>query len=94
MDGIQGVCWSKCNPKTSKPIKEEWEAGDLWCWLKNDQTGAFCNNNGDCSADLECQPSSWAKGGCSASTPIAAQLLSLHANGTSAGPLGLHPDSY
>ncbi|GMF73076.1 unnamed protein product [Aspergillus oryzae] len=94
MDGIQGVCWSKCNPKTSQPVKEEWNAGDPWCWLKTDQAGAFCNNDKDCPADLECQPSSWAKGGCSASTPIAAQLLSFHTNGTSAGPLGLGPGLY
>ncbi|KAE8326193.1 hypothetical protein BDV39DRAFT_206088 [Aspergillus sergii] len=94
MDGIQGVCWSKCNPKTSQPVKEEWKAGDPWCWLKTDQAGAFCSNDKDCPADLECQPSSWAKGGCSASTPIAAQLLSFHTNGTSAGPLGLGPGLY
>ncbi|QRD84998.1 putative alpha-1,3-glucanase [Aspergillus flavus] len=94
MDGIQGVCWSKCNPETSQPVKEEWKAGDPWCWLKTDQAGAFCNNDKDCPADLECQPSSWAKGGCSASTPIAAQLLSFHTNGASAGPLGLGPGLY
>lgn len=94
MDGIQGVCWSKCNPKTSQPVQEEWKAGDPWCWLKTDQAGPFCNNDKGCPADLECQPSSWAKGGCSASTPIAAQLLSFHTNGASAGPLGLGPGLY
>ncbi|KAE8153225.1 hypothetical protein BDV25DRAFT_137130 [Aspergillus avenaceus] len=65
MSGTQGVCWSKCDPDTSDRVSSEWEDGDPWCWLMDDDMGAFCNKAGDCSSSLKCQPSSWAKGGCS-----------------------------
>jgi hypothetical protein len=97
MNGIQGVCWSKCDPRTSEPVKEEWNKGDPWCWLKEDDIGAFCKDAKDCPADLKCQPSSWAKGGCSGNTPLSTRDLLVSDNGTSrtiAGPHGLRLDLY
>ncbi|EAW23800.1 uncharacterized protein NFIA_033660 [Aspergillus fischeri NRRL 181] len=97
MNGIQGVCWSKCDPKTSEPVKEEWNKGDPWCWLKEDDIGTFCKDAKDCPVDLKCQPSSWARGGCSVNTPLSTRDLLVSDNGTSraiAGPHGVRLDLY
>ncbi|KAK1149031.1 hypothetical protein N8T08_007708 [Aspergillus melleus] len=95
MDGKQGVCWSKCDPDTSEPVNEQWNKGDPWCWLKDDDIGAFCSKAKDCPAKLQCQPSSWKRGGCSSNEPLMLQSFSF--NGTSSAisrPQGLRLDLY
>lgn len=97
MGGTQGVCWSKCDPATSEPVEGQWKKGDPWCWLKDDDIGAFCNHAEDCPANLQCQPSSWEYGGCSTNTPLSRQALMLAFNGTSSAitrPQGLRLDIY
>ncbi|KAF7176125.1 hypothetical protein CNMCM7691_001601 [Aspergillus felis] len=69
MGGIQGVCWNKCDPVTGNPVGGAWEEGDPWCWLKDGDIGAFCNKVKDCPSKLECQPSSWKRGGCAKPKP-------------------------
>ncbi|KAH8425094.1 uncharacterized protein LDX57_002843 [Aspergillus melleus] len=70
MDGTQGVCWKKCDPKTSKPVNDEYFEGDPWCWLKSGNIGAFCNKADDCPSEFEYQPSDWEHGGCAAPKPV------------------------
>lgn len=66
-NGYQGVCWNKCDIANNVPIGGEWEKGDPWCWLADDDIGAFCNRVSDCPTDLKCQPADWAEGGCARS---------------------------
>ncbi|KAK5788404.1 hypothetical protein VI817_009362 [Penicillium citrinum] len=69
MDGVQGVCWSKCDPDTNELVGSVWREDDPWCWLmsEEDDMGVFCDSADDdkCTTDLKCQPDTWPKGGCS-----------------------------
>jgi hypothetical protein len=66
MDNTQGVCWSKCDPETMELVHTTWHQGYAWCWLKDDDIGAFCNHADKCPVDLQYQRSSWPGGGRSA----------------------------
>ncbi|RJE24641.1 chitinase [Aspergillus sclerotialis] len=70
MEGVQGACWNKCDPRTTEPVDGEWHEGDPWCWLKKiDGPGAFCDRKEDCPSKFECQPNDWPHGGCWATGP-------------------------
>lgn len=78
ISSIQGVCWKKCDPKTTKPVVDKWKKGDPWCWLKSGKIGAFCDYIEDCPSSFECQPDDWAHGGCYATKPVASGCTPLY----------------